>query len=159
MRHLRFLPRWNSFNNKTLKLDSNKFPNSQSDDSVLSNVKRMPRFLKKEVKDMKSKLLSFFIAGVFVLGLSAVSIAGPRGINYRERREQQRIGQGIRSGELTRREAARLEAGLARIKVNERFARRDGEITPRERARLDRELNRESRAIYHQKHDGQDRNP
>ena len=108
---------------------------------------------------MKSKLLSFFIAGVFVLGLSAVSIAGPRGINYRERREHQRIGQGIRSGELTRREAARLEAGLARIRANERFARRDGVITPRERARLDRELNRESRAIYHQKHDGQDRNP
>jgi len=115
--------------------------------------------LNKEVKDMKSKLLSFFIAGVFVLGLSAVSIAGPRGINYRERRQQQRIGQGIRSGELTRREAARLEAGLARIRINERFARRDGVITPRERARLDRELNRESRAIYHQKHDGQDRNP
>jgi len=108
---------------------------------------------------MKSKLLSFFIAGVFVLGLGAVSMAGPRGINYRERREQQRINQGIRSGELTRREAARLEAGLARIRINERLARRDGVITPRERARLDRELNRESRAIHHQKHDGQDRNP
>jgi len=108
---------------------------------------------------MKSRLLSFFIAGVFVLALSAVSIAGQRGINYRERREQQRINQGIRSRELTRREAARLEAGLARIRINERFARRDGEITPRERARLDRELNRESRAIYRQKHDGQDRNP
>lgn len=108
---------------------------------------------------MRSKLLSFFIAGVFVLGLSAVSFAGQRGINYRERREQRRIGQGIRSGELTRREAARLEAGLARIRLHERFARRDGVITPRERARLERELNRESRAIYRQKHDGQDRIP
>jgi hypothetical protein len=108
---------------------------------------------------MKSKLLSFFMAGVFVLGLSAVSMAGPRGINCRERREQRRIGQGIRSGELTRREAARLEAGLARIRLNERFARRDGEISPRERARLEHELTRESRAIYRQKHDGQDRNP
>lgn len=105
------------------------------------------------------KLLTLFIAGVFVLGLSTVSVAGPRGINCRQRREQRRIAQGIRSGELTRREAARLEAGLARINFHERLARRDGVITPRERARLERELSRESRAIYHQKHDGQDRNP
>lgn len=103
------------------------------------------------------KIVSLFIAAVFVLGLSVVSMAG---INHRERREQQRINQGIRSGELTRREAGRLEAGLARIRTNERFARMTGGgINPRERARLDREINRESRAIYRQKHDGQDRNP
>jgi hypothetical protein len=105
------------------------------------------------------RLVSFLVAAVFVLGASAASIAGPRGINTRERREQQRINQGIRSGELTRREAARLEAGLARVRINERFARSDGHISPRERVRLERELNRESRGIYHQKHDGQDRNP
>lgn len=101
------------------------------------------------------KIGSLFIAAVFVLGVSTVSMAG---INRREYREQQRINQGIRSGELTRREAARLEAGLARIRINERFARMSGGgISPRERARLDRELNRESRGIYRQKHDGQDR--
>lgn len=105
------------------------------------------------------KIVSFLFAAVFVLGASAVSMAGPRGINGREYREQQRINQGIRSGELTRREARRLEAGLARIRIDERFARADGHVSPRERARLDRELNRESRGIYHQKHDGQDRNP
>ena len=102
------------------------------------------------------KVVSFFIAAVFVLGASVVSMAGQRGINSRE---QVRINQGIRSGELTRREAVRLEAGLARIRINERFARRDGEITFRERARLNRELGREGRAIYRQKHDGQDRIP
>lgn len=108
---------------------------------------------------MRKIVLSGFIAGVFILGASVVSMAGPRGINRRQYQEQRRIGQGIRSGELTRREAARLEAGLARIRIHERFARRDGEITPRERARLNHELNRESRAIYRQKHDGQDRIP
>ena len=82
------------------------------------------------------------------------------GINRREYREQQRINQGIRSGELTRREARRLESGLARIRTDERFARMSGRgISPRERARLEREMNRESRAIYRQKHDGQDRIP
>jgi hypothetical protein len=103
------------------------------------------------------KTVRLFIAVVFVLGLSAVSMAG---INRREYREQQRINQGIRSGELTRREAGRLEAGLARIRTDERFARMSGGgISPRERARLDREINRESRAIYRQKHDGQERLP
>ena len=103
------------------------------------------------------KIASFVMAAVFVLGLSAVSMAG---INRREYREQQRINQGIRSGELTRREAARLEAGLARIRTDERFARMSGGgISPRERARLEREMNRESRYIYRQKHDGQDRIP
>jgi hypothetical protein len=98
------------------------------------------------------RIVGFLLSGILVLGLSTVSMAG---INYRERREQQRIGQGIRSGELTRREAERLEAQQARIRVDERFARADGHVGPRERARLDRELDRASRDIYRQKHDGQ----
>ena len=105
------------------------------------------------------RIVSFLFAGLFVICASTVSMAGPRGINSRQYREQQRINQGIRSGELTRREARRLEAGLARIRIDERYARADGNVTPRERARLERELNRESRGIYRQKHDGQDRNP
>jgi hypothetical protein len=105
------------------------------------------------------KIGSLFVAALFVLGASVVSMAGPHGINKREYQEQRRINQGIRSGELTRREAERLEAGMARIRTDERFARADGTVTPRERARLQRELNRESQGIYHQKHDGQDRNP
>jgi len=104
-----------------------------------------------------TKIGTLFLAAVVVLGLSSVSMAG---INRREYREQQRINQGIRSGELTRREAGRLEAGLARIRTDERFARMSGGgISPREHARLEREMNRESRAIYRQKHDGQDRLP
>ena len=102
------------------------------------------------------RLVGVLLSAALLLGLSAVSFAG---INRREYRDQQRIRQGIRSGELTRREAGRLEAEQARIRVNERYTRRDGYISPRERARLDRELDRASRDIYRQKHDGQDRNP
>jgi hypothetical protein len=105
------------------------------------------------------KIISFLVAALFVLGASAVSMAGPRGINRSQYLEQRRIKQGIRSGELTRREAVRLEAGLARIRIQERFARADGHLSYRERARLNRALSRESRAIYRQKHDGQDRIP
>ncbi len=106
------------------------------------------------------KAVSFFIAAMFVLGVSAVSLAGQRGyIDRREYREQKRIKQGIRSGELTRREAERLEAGLAKIRIDERLAKADGHLSYRERKHLNRELNRESRAIYRQTHDGQDRTP
>ena len=105
------------------------------------------------------KIVGILVTVVFVLGASVASLAGSHGIDWREHRQQQRINQGIRSGELTRREARRLEAGLARIKIDERFARSDGNLSPRERARLNRELNHESRGIYRQKHDGQDQNP
>jgi hypothetical protein len=105
------------------------------------------------------KISSFLIVAVFVLGASSVSMAGSRVINRREYREQKRINQGIRSGELTRREARVLEGRLARIRIDERFAKADGHLSYRERARLNRELNRESRDIYRQKHDSQDRNP
>lgn len=102
------------------------------------------------------RLVSVLLSGALLLGLSSVSFAG---INRRQHREQQRIRHGIRSGELTRFEARRLGTEQARIRAHERYARRDGYISPRERARLDREMNRASRHIYRQKHDGQDRNP
>jgi len=83
----------------------------------------------------------------------------PPGVNAREHREEVRIHQGERSGELTRREAERLQAEEARIRVDEAYARHSGgEFTPRERVRIERELNRASRDIYRQKHDGQDHN-
>jgi hypothetical protein len=79
-------------------------------------------------------------------------------INQREHREQVRIRQGIRSGELTRPEARRLEAEQARIRVNERFDRADGKLTLKEREQLYKQLHHASHDIYRQKHDGQDRN-
>jgi hypothetical protein len=79
-------------------------------------------------------------------------------INEREHNQQERIRQGIKSGELTRSEAVRLEDQEAKIRVNEKFAASDGKITPAERARVEKELNKTSRNIYQQKHDNQDRN-
>ncbi|HEY8461084.1 MAG TPA: hypothetical protein VIM99_11925 [Blastocatellia bacterium] len=81
-----------------------------------------------------------------------------QGINERQRNQRERIRQGVRSGELTRVEAARLRRQQARIGLMEARARRSGgEFTLRERARIQRQLNRSSRAIYRQKHDRQDR--
>src|ERR1700759_5228304 len=79
-------------------------------------------------------------------------------INERERNQQRRINQGIKSGELNRREARRLEAQEGRIRADEKIDKADGKVTPKERRQLERELNRTSKHICNQKHDGQTRN-
>jgi hypothetical protein len=79
-------------------------------------------------------------------------------LNARQHEQQQRIRAGLRSGELTRLEAARLQAEQARIRAAEARARRSGGVfTARERARIQHELNQASRHIYRQNHDRQDR--
>jgi F0F1-type ATP synthase membrane subunit b/b' len=105
------------------------------------------------------RLVSIILSAVFVISLGIVATASTPYINRREREEQRRIRQGVRNGELTRREAGRLEAEQARIRVAERFARADGTVTRRERYSLNRMLNHASRDIHRQKHDSQDRLP
>ena len=103
---------------------------------------------------MKALVALAFMVVIF----PAAGLAQNHSINDRQRDQQQRIRQGIRSGELTRREARRLETEQARIHRDEIRARRSGgEFTLRERARIQRELNRSSRDIRRQKHDRQDR--
>lgn len=90
--------------------------------------------------------------------VSAMAGQGRRApIGVREHRQQLRIRQGVRNGELTRSEAARLEQQEARIRAQERRAKRDGRFTPAERVRVQRSLNRTSRQIYRQKHNNQTR--
>jgi len=91
-----------------------------------------------------------------VLALGGIAQAGS--INRREHRQTQRIVNGVRSGELTARETSRLLAEQAWIRVEEwRYRRSGGGLSPREYLDLQRDLNRASRHIYRQKHDGQSR--
>jgi hypothetical protein len=103
------------------------------------------------------RFVSTLLSAAFVLGLSIVSMAHTPGINNRQHREQRRIQQGIRSGELTRREAERLRAEQFRIRAYENRARSDGRLTRRERYQLDHMMDQASRDIYRQTHDNQDR--
>ncbi len=73
--------------------------------------------------------------------------------------QQQRIENGLKSGQLTTKEAGGLERGEARVERMEANADRNGSVSAREQARIDRAQNRESRAIYDQKHDAQVGNP
>lgn len=93
---------------------------------------------------------------VVVTVIASAAAAGTRTprVDRREARQHVRIAQGVRSGELTRREALRLRAHQMRIRAMERRAKADGVVTLRERRRLNRALDRESRAIYRLKHNG-----
>lgn len=78
--------------------------------------------------------------------------------------QQQRIEQGLKSGQLTTREAAHLEQGTARIdRMQSRATNAHGAggagVTAAEAARIQRAQNAESHAIYNQRHDAQAGNP
>ena len=76
------------------------------------------------------------------------------GIQQREINQQNRINQGIQSGQLTPREAGKLETQQARIKQREeRMTARDGgQLTAQDKAKLTRQQNNASRNIYRKKH-------
>ena len=95
-------------------------------------------------------LLPSFVLGLLV-ALPILASAGP--IEERQQRQQDRIAEGIASGSLNPREAARLEAGQTAIGAEKRAFLRDGKLGPRERAKLRRDQNRASRHIYREKHD------
>lgn len=77
-------------------------------------------------------------------------------INARQREQQRRIGQGVQSGQLSAREAARLEREQYRFNREEARLRQGG-LTRRERDRLEDQQDRMSRQIYRQKHDHDNR--
>jgi hypothetical protein len=97
---------------------------------------------------------TMFLASVMALVLANVAQANdstPR-VDRREVRQQDRIGQGVQSGQLTPHETIRLEKGEARIGRMEARDKADGKVTPAERMRLARAQNHESRRIYRLKH-------
>jgi hypothetical protein len=81
------------------------------------------------------------------------------GTVQRDANQQQRIEQGLQSGSLNTREAARLEGEESRVQRDQARAMQDGKLSPAEKARLSREQNRVSRDIYREKHDAQTGNP
>jgi hypothetical protein len=103
-----------------------------------------------------SRLKTFTTISSAVLFLGSFTIV-EAGIPLRQERQQNRIYQGVRSGQLTRREFRGLEREQYRIQRNKQRFKSDGNFTPQERARIQRQLNRASRDIYRQKHDNQKR--
>ena len=103
---------------------------------------------------MKKHLVSVPTALASVAASASAQTATP-GLDARQRNEQARIRQGVRSGELTRPEAAHLKARETDIRADNRAARANGVVTRDERQDIRQDERRTSRAIYRQKHDAQ----
>jgi hypothetical protein len=104
----------------------------------------------------KSTLLAGISLALMVVAGSAA--AGTPRYDARQHNQRQRIVNGVQSGELTMRETRRLAAGQVHLNRVERRAKADGVVTARERVHMQHEENQQSRRIYRQKHDAQDRN-
>jgi hypothetical protein len=108
---------------------------------------------------MKSIVMAA-VAAALMTGFAADGLAaGTRdpGVNQRQANQRERIHQGVKSGELTRRETRKVVEEQRDVRQLERAYKSDGELTAKERADLHHEQNQASREIYRQKHDAQDR--
>ena len=81
------------------------------------------------------------------------------GTVQRDVNQETRIEQGLKSGQLSTGEASRLERGEANIDRMQSRALRDGNLSNAERARITAAQNRESQAIYNDKHNAVTGNP
>ncbi len=100
---------------------------------------------------MKKTSLTLAVATVLFTFIGTdVALAGR--ITNRQIQQQKRIHQGIKSGELTRGEACRIEKEQHEIRKHKKMAWRDGKLTPKERVRLENEQDRASGLIYRLNH-------
>jgi hypothetical protein len=78
-------------------------------------------------------------------------------MDKREANQASRIDKGVASGEINKREEARLERGQARVGKMEAKAASDGKVTGKERVAIERAQDRQSARIARQSHDKQHR--
>lgn len=99
--------------------------------------------------------LSNVVLSVLTVAFSLPAFAGRE--DHRQVRQRTRIHEGVREGELTRGEAAKLRAGQRHVRRLERRAEKDGEVTAEEKARIEKAQDRQSEKIHKEKHDEQER--
>lgn len=106
--------------------------------------------------NIKTIIAAIVIAAVPALShAQAKDPAATPGIDKRQEIQQKRIDQGVQSGELNKREAARLDRSQERVGKMEDKAKADGTVTKKERAHIQHAQNHESKNIHRQKHDRQ----
>ncbi len=81
-------------------------------------------------------------------------LATPR-IDARQANQERRIDQGVQSGALTAKEAAKLDKGQEHVQKVEDKAKADGKVTARERTRIRHAEDVQSKRIAREKHDRQ----
>jgi hypothetical protein len=88
------------------------------------------------------------------LATAALSAQTSKEINQRKENQQDRIAQGVKSGQLTAGETSHLEHQEAAINHEEKAMRAqdNGHLTKVDRTLITRQQNQESRRIYRDKH-------
>jgi len=105
-------------------------------------------------------LVTLFVPSLFAQQPTTAP-ADPQSIAQRKDNQQDRIAQGVQSGQLTAGETANLETKEAGLNKEEHTMRQDdnGHLTAADRARLNRQQNHLSRQIYNKKHNARTTRP
>ena len=104
--------------------------------------------------------LTAVTAGLAACTITAAAIAqNAADVVQRDVNQRNRIEQGLKSGQLTTKEAGKLEREESHIAKMESNAMRGGKMTNAEKRRIERAENNASRDIYREKHDAQTGNP
>ena len=105
---------------------------------------------------LKTTLIAMMIASLPGLAAAQASdTTSTKRIDQRQENQQKRIDQGVKSGQLTGKEAKRLEKGQARVQKMEDKAMADGKMTKKERKRIEHAQDQQSKKIAREKHDKQ----
>ena len=105
---------------------------------------------------MKRVLLTVTAMALLMTGMAYAEAETPA-IDQRQANQEQRINQGVASGQLNKREANRLNRQQRHINKVENKAKSDGVVTKKERAKIATAQNRASRHLTREKHDGQEK--
>src|SRR5881628_1841150 len=109
-------------------------------------------------KEQLMKFAPTAIAAALGLAFSAAAFA-QAGTVQRDVNQQNRIEQGLKSGQLTTKEAGKLEREESRVDKMEANAMKDGKVTNAEKRRIEAAENKVSKDIYNEKHNAQTGDP
>jgi uncharacterized membrane protein YebE (DUF533 family) len=103
---------------------------------------------------MKTSLRALVALAACATAFTAVAQPQTNVADARQDRQAARIAKGQATGQVSNREAARLNAGQAKVAGMKAGAKADGKVTRAERKAINKEQNKQSRRIAKQKHDG-----
>lgn len=106
------------------------------------------------MKKIMTLLIITGLTGIF--SAAALGQTTP-GVDRRQRIQRNRVKAGVRSGQVTRREARSIRRSTAGNRRLERRVKAEGRVTWKERSRLHRKENRSSRKIFRAKHNKRNR--
>ena len=107
------------------------------------------------MNSLKSIAIALVLSALPGFVLAQGDTTSTKRIDKRQDNQERRIDQGMKSGALNQKEAARLEKGQQRVQRMEDKAAADGKVTAKERRKIEHTQDQQSKKIYREKHDKQ----